>query len=134
MTQDQTPSPRLVATDSSRTIENPSRTELHDILADMSFNAPFVIVDRLGGSEPGDFYIQVHLDEDVDPADGHGYVVEFRDGGPDAHFRATTSDDASWDSVFSPAFETVVKVVQDWAFRHEGWRTALPWEQVQFDS
>lgn len=85
VTRDHTGSPRVVATDSDRTIENPSRTQLHDILADMSFNAPFVIVDRLGGPEPGDYYIQVHLDEDVDPADGHSYIVEFRDGGPDAH-------------------------------------------------
>lgn len=134
VTQDHTGSPRVVATDSDRTIENPSRTQLHDILADMSFNAPFVIVDRLGGPEPGDYYIQVHLDEDVDPADGHSYIIEFRDGGPDAHFRATTRDDAPWGSVFSPAFEAVVKVVQDWAFQREGWRTELSWEQVRFDS
>lgn len=133
MTHDKTASPRVVATDSYRTIEDPSETQLHDILADMNLSVPFVIVDRFDSPQPGDYYIQVHLDEQVDPSQGHGYIVEFRDGGPDAHFRATISDDAPWDSVFSPAFETVVNAVQDWAFRREGWRTALAWERLEFD-
>ncbi|WP_249643993.1 hypothetical protein [Nocardia sputi] len=133
MTRDQTASPRVVATDSYRTVENPSETQLHDILADMNLSAPFVIVDRLDGPQPGDYYIQVHLDEQVDPEQGHGYIVEFRDGGPDAHFRATVSDDAPWDSAFSPAFDTVVNAVQDWAFQRGDWRTALSWERLEFD-
>ncbi|MEV6325550.1 hypothetical protein AB0M45_30920 [Nocardia sp. NPDC051787] len=92
-----------------------------------------MIVDRFDSPQPGDYYIQVHLDEQVDPNQRHGYIVEFRDGGPDAHFRATISDDTPCDSVFSPAFDTVVNAVQDWAFRREGWRTALAWEQLEFD-
>ena len=123
-----------MASDSYRTIKEPSETQLHDILADMNLSAPFVIVDRLDDQEPGDHYIQVHLDERVDPKLGRGYIVEFRDGGPEAHFRATVSDDAPWDSAFSPAFDTVVNVIQGWAFQREGWRTALTWERLEFDS
>ncbi|WP_280496957.1 hypothetical protein [Nocardia asiatica] len=134
MTGDQTTSPRVVATDSYRTIDNPSETQLHDILADMNLSVPFVIVDRLDGPEPGDYYIQVHLDDQVDPDRGRGYIVEFRDGGPHAHFHAAIRDDAPWGSVFSPAFDTVVKTVQDWAFQREGWRTALAWERLEFRS
>ncbi|WP_416564921.1 hypothetical protein [Nocardia testacea] len=122
-----------MATDARRTLENPSATQLHDLLADMNLSAPFVIVDRLDGSKPGHHYIQVHLDERIDPALGHGYLVEYRDGGPDAHFRATVSDDAPWGSASSPAFDTVVTVVQHWAARRECWRTALAWERMDWD-
>ncbi|MGK8524913.1 hypothetical protein ACRS6B_26745 [Nocardia asteroides] len=134
VTRNETTAPKVVVTDAYRTIENPSETQLHDFLADMNSSVPFVIVDRLDGLEPGDYYIQVHLDEQVDPDEGHGYIIEFRDGGPGAHFRATISDDAPWGSAFSPAFGSVVKTVQDWAVQREGWRTALAWERLEFGS
>ncbi|MFE3795187.1 hypothetical protein KHQ06_11320 [Nocardia tengchongensis] len=134
MNHDKTVSPRVVATDTHRSIENPSEDALHDLLADMNLSVPFVIVDRFDSSEPGDHFIQVHLDEAVDPQRGHGYIVEFRDGGPDAHFRATVSDTTPWDAISSPAFDTVVNVIQDWAFGRGGWRTALSWEPLDFDA
>lgn len=121
-------------TDSYRTIDNPSAEDLHDIIADLNLSVPFVVVDRLDGPDPGDYYIQLHLDEQVSPDDGHSYIIEFRDGGPDAHFRSVVSDDAPWDSAFSPAFDAVVKVVQDWAFQRERWRAALQWERLEFNS
>ncbi|MEU7769611.1 hypothetical protein AB0B25_31755 [Nocardia sp. NPDC049190] len=133
MTYDKTESPQVVATDSYRTIEDPSETQLHDILADMNARAPFVIVDRFDSREPGDHYIQVRLDEQVDPGQGHCYIVERRDGGPSKYYRATISDDRPWGSGSSAAFDTVVNAVQDWAFRREGWRTALGWEQIKLD-
>lgn len=133
MTHDKTVSPRISASDPYRTIADPSETQLHDLLADLNLSAPFLVVDRFDSPDPGDHYIQVHLDETVDPERGHGYIVEFREGGPDEHFRATVRDDMPWDAVSSPAFDTVVNTLRDWAFQHEGWRTALPWERLEFD-
>lgn len=59
--------------------------------------------------------------------------AEYGGGGPDAHFRTVVSDDAPWDSAFSPAFDAVVEVVQDWAFQRERWRVALQWKRLEFD-
>ncbi|WP_246127534.1 hypothetical protein [Amycolatopsis rhizosphaerae] len=130
---EQPTAPRIVATDSHRTIEGPSETQLHDLLADINLSVPFVIVERLD-DDPGDHYLQVRLDERVDPNQGRAYLVEFRDGGPEAHFRAVVSDNSPWDSAFSPAFDTVVSTVQSWAFQREDWRTALAWERLEFEN
>jgi hypothetical protein len=127
-------SPLQVTTADGRVINNPSAVNLHDLLADMNFRYPFLIVDRLDLLPPSQHYMQVHMDLDIDPDKGRGYFIEYRDGGPDLHFRAIARDDAPRDSAWSPAFERVVKVVQDWAFRRDGWREAMPWERIELDS
>jgi len=116
-----------------RAVDNPSDEALHDLLAAMNFRYPYIIVERPNRVPLGHYYIQVHMDEHVDPEDGRGYFIEYRDGGPDRHFRATVHDTAPWDSAYSPAFELVVKVVQDWASQRPGWRDALSWERIDFE-
>jgi hypothetical protein len=113
-----------------RVLDNPSAENLYDLLAEMNFRYPFLIVEHQGLLPAHQHYIQVHLDLDIDPKKGRGYFVEYRDGGPDRHFRATARDDEPWGSVFSPAFEQVAKVVQDWAFQRGGWREAMPWQRI----
>src|SRR5262245_20585721 len=113
-----------------RVHDNPSAVNLHDLLADMNFRYPFVIVERPDLLPSGQHYMQVHMDLEIDPDEGRGYFVEYRDGAPDRHFRAFVRDDHPWGSACSPAFEQVVKVLQDWAFQRNGWREAMSWERV----
>lgn len=78
----------------------------------------FVIVERLDAEPEGHHYMQVYLNDD-DSCD-----VEFREGGPDRHFRARV---ALSDDLFDPGHELVGRVLTGWAFGRPGWREALPW-------
>jgi hypothetical protein len=127
-------SPLRAITADGRELDNPSAVDLHDLLAEMNFRHPFLIVERLDLLPSGQHYMQVHMDRDIDPDEGTGYFVEYRDGAPDRHFRAAVRDDAPWDRVFSPAFEQVVKVLQGWAFQRNGWREAMSWERIDLGS
>jgi hypothetical protein len=129
-----TVSPLRAITADGRELDNPSAVDLHDLLADMNFRYPFLIVERPDLLPSAQHYMQVHMDLDIDPDEGRGYFVEYRDGGPDRHFRAAVRDDAPWGSVSSPAFERVVKVLRDWAFQRDGWREAMSWERVDLGS
>ncbi|KAL2864331.1 uncharacterized protein BJX67DRAFT_383805 [Aspergillus lucknowensis] len=113
---------RISATDGDRTLDNPSPEQLHDLLADMNLTDNFVVVEDTNSN--GNYFIQVALD--ADPPYG-GYTVEYRDGGPDAHFQATVLRESDWGSVFDPGFERVVSVVCDWAAGGRSWRSALEW-------
>lgn len=112
-------------------INNPSAVDLdvllHDLLGAINFQWHFLIVER---TDLAQHYIQVIMDLDIDWDKGRGYIVEYRDGGPDQHFRATAHDDSWPGRAFSPAFQRVVKVVQDWAFQRDGWREAMSWERI----
>jgi hypothetical protein len=123
---------RAIAADGP-VLDNPSAVNLHDLLAAMNFRYPFVIVERPDLLPSGQHYMQVHMDLDIDPEKGRGYFVEYRDGSPDRHFRAVVRDDSPWGS-HSPAFERVVKVLQDWAFQRDGWREAMSWERIDLGS
>jgi hypothetical protein len=129
-----TVSPLRAITADGRELDNPSAVDLHDLLAEMNFRHAFLIVERPDLLPSGQHYMQVHMDRDIDPDKGRGYFVEYRDGGPDRHFRAVARDDAPWDMVYSPAFERVVKVLQDWAFQRDGWRDAMSWERLDLGS
>ncbi|MFG1794526.1 hypothetical protein [Nocardia sp. NPDC049149] len=121
---------RVTTADPDEVIDDPSETALHDLLADMNFSCPFAIVERLDLTPVGQHYIQVHLDEEIRPEDGHGYSIEYREGGPDKHFGATIRDQEPWDMAHSPAFEQMVRILNDWVAERDGWREALPWERV----
>jgi|SRR5262245_2675453 len=126
--------PLRAITADGRALDNPSAVNLHDLLAEMNFRYPFLIVERPDLLPSGQHYMQVHMDLDIDPDKGRGYFVEYRDGVPDRHFGAVARDDAPWNSAWSPAFEQVVKVLQDWAFQRDGWRAAMSWERIELDS
>lgn len=67
--------------------------------------APYLIVERADQD-----FIQAWLGDDG------VYVVEYREGGPESHFRVRT-DDA----------ERVMNVMWAWVVRDESWRTAVDW-------
>jgi hypothetical protein len=126
-----TVSPLRITMADGRVFNNPPTVDLHellhDLLASMNFRHCFLIVER---TDLVQHYIQVMVDTDVDPEEGTGYFVEYRQGGPDQHFRAVARDDSWPGRAFPPAFAQVVKVVQDWAFQHHGWREAMSWERL----
>ncbi|MFC5034655.1 hypothetical protein ACQFX6_32210 [Streptomyces sp. DSM 41987] len=96
--------------------DDPSDDQLHDLLADMSLTWRFVVVERLDLEPAGQHYMQVYLNDDL------SYQVEYRDGGPDRHFRAHVP---RTHEVFS--VQPVAEVLQGWAHGQPGWREALPW-------
>ncbi|MGY3338105.1 hypothetical protein ACVW0K_004204 [Streptomyces filamentosus] len=96
--------------------DDPSDERLHDLLADMSLGCRFLVVRRLDRDPPDQHYMQVYLDDDL------SYQVEYRAGGPDAHFQAWIP---RTHEVFAVA--PVAEVLQGWAHDRPGWRDALSW-------
>ena len=91
--------PILRAYDASgRTLDNPTDVEVHDLFADLNARCPFAVVERLDREPTDQFYFQIHLDYDGDrnaDADKEvdiDYDVEYRDGGPDRHYKARITD------------------------------------------
>ncbi len=106
-----------VTTAAGDKVEDPTRTQLHDLLADMNHQFPFLILTRHDRSGEGDHYIQVHLMDD-----GEGCLVEFREGGPETHRQGRIPSDDSLSDV-----EPVARLLGDWAADAPGWREAAVW-------
>ena len=71
----------------------------------------FLIVGRVAAEQ---YYMQVTtLDDET-------WLIEYREGGPDHHFRASTPD-----------FRLAHSVLARWASNLEGWRDDLPWDRVR---
>ncbi|WP_030674059.1 hypothetical protein [Streptomyces rimosus] len=98
------------------TVDDPSEEKLFDLLSEMNLRHRFVIVDRLDRSRPGQYYMQVYLNDDM------SCQVEYRDGGPARHFRAHVPGPFA-----HRGHETVASVLTAWAADRPGWREALPW-------
>jgi hypothetical protein len=124
---------KIRATDGVRVLDDPSEEQLHDLLADMNLSCNIVIVERLGSNPVSDYgdFIQVMLN--ADPNYG-SFLVEYREGGPTAHFQTTVLRESDWDSVLDYGFERVVWVVCDWAAGNQAWRSALPWKLLDLSS
>ena len=73
--------------------------------------SPFLILER-----EDQHHIQAFLNDDAT------YQFEYRDGGPDAHFRFFTADCG-----------LVADVMWAWATEDPSWRTAVPWSRVVLD-
>jgi hypothetical protein len=101
---------------------DPSSMQLFDLVSELNRRHQFLIAQRL--DRPNDeYYMQVVLDYD-EPQ----YVVEYRDGSADAHFRAEIARVHASDDYESQTF--VAKVLSDWAAEDDGWRAALPWRRL----
>jgi hypothetical protein len=72
---------------------------------------PYFIVTR-----GDDDYVQTYRDDDG------SYQLEYRDGGPDAHFAFRTQKGG-----------LVADVMWAWATRDPRWRTAVAWDRLHFD-
>lgn len=121
-----------MSTASDRVLDDPTDAQLHDLLAELDYREPQLVVER-PGSPAAQQYLRVEMDRRIDPDDGRGYIVEYGGGGPGMQFRASVRDTARWGTPHSPAFELVAKTVQDWAFQRYGWHEAMMWERVSTD-
>ncbi|MBO0852199.1 MAG: hypothetical protein J2P18_00345 [Nocardia sp.] len=120
-----------MSTAAARVLEDPTDTQLRDLLAELDFRDPQLLVERQGASLAGQT-LQIRMDHKLDPDDGRGYIVEYRGGGPNMHFRATVRDSSSrWRATASPAADLVAKTLRDWAFEREGWHGTMMWERIR---
>nr|WP_052477736.1 DUF2199 domain-containing protein [Kibdelosporangium sp. MJ126-NF4]CEL13622.1 hypothetical protein [Kibdelosporangium sp. MJ126-NF4]CTQ99308.1 hypothetical protein [Kibdelosporangium sp. MJ126-NF4] len=101
-----------------RAWSDPSEEQLFDLISELDLHSQYLIVERVDA--PNDmFYIQVRISDDF----SH-YDIEYRDGGPDAHFAAVVKRD---DEV--AAHELVSRIMTQWMFGEDGWREAVPWHR-----
>jgi len=128
--------PTLRAFDASgRTLDDPSDTNVHDLFADLNARCSFAIVERLDREPTDQFYFQIHLDyvgdqdPDVDEEVDIDYDVEFRNGGPDRHYRARITGLYGF-----AGLDLVHKVYRAWRTDDPELARLLQWELLQFDS
>lgn len=94
--------------------DDPSEDLLFMLFEDIANgDEDFFIVERTE-DRAGQTYIQV-------ARASSGFVLEYRDGGPDRHF-GTECDD----------MRLAHQVVTGWAFGFDGWKDDLEWKQVRF--
>lgn len=109
------PTPVLRALmESGKTWDDPSEDLIFELLADVDRGEEqFIVLERT--SDPsGQTYAQSIRDEDG------SYLVERRDGGPEAHFRLT-----------SLTMREAHAVLSAWAFEMPGWASNCDWRPVQ---
>ena len=107
--------PATVATEDGRRRAGLTAAELSALVRRIGGSGDrFVIVERM--PVVAEVYVQTWHEG------GGPYVVEFRDGGADRHFRAEVTDP-----------ERVVAVLVDWAREGERWRTDLDWQPYELE-
>ncbi|WP_157171021.1 hypothetical protein [Nocardia araoensis] len=131
--------PKLRASDASgQTLDDPTDTQVHDLFACLNARWPFAIVERLDREPTDQFYFQIHLeyvgdqDPDADKEVDVDYDVEFRDGGPDKHYRARVTGGhtiAGKDLAY-----IVYTVYRAWRTEDPQLETLLSWELLTPDS
>lgn len=97
-------------------VDDPSETAVHDLLADLSGNCPFLIVERTDREPADQHYIQACLNDDG------SYTVEHREGGPERHFTGNLPAPS-----FLEGVEPLARIMNDWARCGVEWRKALAW-------
>ncbi|MFF1676065.1 hypothetical protein ACFVYG_08535 [Streptomyces sp. NPDC058256] len=111
--------PRLRVTDAvGESWDDPSDAQIQRLFAGLNLSCPFLTMVRLDVPNDSQHYLQVALNDDLT------MVLEYRDGGPAAHYRAEVPLQAEYGGE-----EIVVPVLLDWAARRPEWRGTLPWQQ-----
>ncbi|MFI9357608.1 hypothetical protein [Streptomyces lydicus] len=100
--------------------DRPDAVLLYDLLSELNLRFPFLIVERADGGAPEQRYIQVHLEEDG------SCLVEYRDGGPDQHFRAVVAPPYAM-----KGHDEVAALVTSWAQDDGEWRQRGNWQRVR---
>jgi hypothetical protein len=104
--------PRLRVTEADGDCwDDPSEEQLGELITGLDVDRRFLIVERHDRPSLWQHFIQAWFEDD------RTYRVEFRDGGPEAHYQARAAEP-----------EVVRRVVTAWAFDRAGWREALPWQ------
>ncbi|WP_067821355.1 hypothetical protein [Actinomadura kijaniata] len=99
-------------TETGEIYDDPSEDLLFMLFEDIANgDEDFFIVERTEGG--GQTYFQV-------AGGGRGFVLEYRDGGPDRHF-GTECDD----------LQCAHRVVTGWALELDEWRNGLAWKQIR---
>ncbi|MER5384767.1 hypothetical protein ABT040_31650 [Streptomyces sp. NPDC002688] len=108
---------RLRVTDETGgTWDDPTESQVQRLYAGLNLRCRFLVLDRLDVPGGGRTYLQIALNDDLT------MVVEYREGGPDAHYRAEVPFTAE-----RGGDDLVVPVLRGWTSRRAGWRGALPW-------
>jgi hypothetical protein len=108
---------RLRVTDEVGEIwDDPSEVQIQRLFAGLNLRCRFLVLERPDALDDGQNYLQIRLNHDLT------MVVEYREGGPDSHYRAEVPLPAE-----RGGDEVVMPVLLGWASRREGWRGALPW-------
>ncbi|MFI6008287.1 hypothetical protein ACIBAG_05590 [Streptomyces sp. NPDC051243] len=100
-------------TESGQTYDDPDEETLYDLLSELNLRYRFLIVERPDSPQ---HYIQVRLEDDG------SCLVEYRDGGPHAHYQARIPAPYAFHG-----HDTAAGIVNSWAHDDDQWRTALPW-------
>ncbi|NUR29029.1 MAG: hypothetical protein HOV83_24840 [Catenulispora sp.] len=126
--------PKLRATDAAgRTLDDPTRTQVHDLFADLNARWPFAIVERLDREPQDQYFFQIHLDyvngigDDTDAEPEVDYDVEFRDGGPDRHYHAHVTPR------FFIGLDRVMEAYQAWRDEDPTLMAVLDWTLLSFE-
>jgi hypothetical protein len=126
--------PKLRATDAAgSTLDDPTRTQVHDMFADLNARWPFAIVERLDREPEGQHFFQIHLDYvggiggDTDAEPEVEYDVEFRAGGPDRHYHAHVRPR------FFIGMDRVMEAYQAWCDEDPELLTVLDWRLLSFE-
>ncbi|MFG2141331.1 DUF6891 domain-containing protein [Streptomyces sp. NPDC048650] len=105
-----------VTTETGPELSRPAPAELAAVLRRIGADADhFAVVERIPADDQR--FVQVWRDGDGP------FTVEYREGGPQAHFRAESTD-----------ADQVAAVFLDWARGGESWRTALGWQPLDLVS
>ncbi len=98
--------------------DDPSEDEIRRRYAWLNLNSPFLVMERLDvpPTEAGEHYLQLGLEDDL------GMVVEYREGGPADHYRASVAVPGE-----QGGDEIVIPVLLGWAAGRPGWRDRLAW-------
>jgi hypothetical protein len=108
---------RIRVTDSNGDCwDDPDEDTLYDLLSELNFVHRFLVVERADSPDPEQHYIQAYLDDD------HSCLVEYRDGGPHAHYRARIPAPFAMHGQ-----DIAADIVKSWARGDTHWRTALTW-------
>jgi hypothetical protein len=102
---------------------DPSATQIFDLIADLNERNSFLILERIDCPDATQ-YAQIRDAY----AELGAFQVEYRDGGPHAHYQAQVPIVHEFDDWVS--HDTVARVLQMWAANDDGWRTALPWRPL----
>jgi hypothetical protein len=92
--------------------DDPEEDRLRDLLLGLAADNRFLVVERHDRTSLWQHYMQAYLNDDGT------YALEFREGGPQAHYRVAT---------VKP--DRAVEIVLRWSADEPGWREALPWER-----
>ncbi|MFD7678935.1 hypothetical protein [Streptomyces sp. NPDC060187] len=105
-----------VTVETGEAFDDPDETRIQRLYAGLNLRCRFLIMERPAERDDGQTYIQLALNDDLT------MVIEHREGGPEAHYRA---------EVHLPAEhggdELVAPVLLGWAAGRSGWRGALNW-------